>query len=367
MKHRIKRVAHVTFDMGIAGAEQVICNLVENTDPSRYEVSILCLDQPVGPFGIQLQKKGYPVIGFNRQPGFDLTLIKAIRKHIQAHRIDVLHCHQYTPYIYGLFGAAMTPCKVIFTEHGRFYPDHRKLKRVLINPFLNLFTDDVTAISAATREALIQYENFPGNKVRVVYNGIHDARFLMPPDPELKKSLGIRETARVLATVARLDPIKNQKMMLRAVKIVQQDYPETVLILVGDGPERESLENLTSELGLSASVIFTGFREDAHRFYKIADIFLLTSFSEGTAMTLLEAMAAGIPCIGTDVGGNPEIIRDQETGFIVPSDDENMLAEKIKQLFRDEALIKRMGRSGRTRFEENFTVEKMVQAYQEMY
>jgi len=353
--------------MMIGGAEQVIYNLMESTDSSAYEVSVLCLDQPVGPFGRQLQEKGYSVRALNRQPGFDVALIRDIRNYVRQYSVDVLHCHQYTPYVYGLFGAAFTPCKVIFTEHGRFYPDYRKLKRVLLNPFLNLFTDYVTAISSATRDALVRFENFPRGKVEIVYNGIRDDKYRLPSDPKLKVSLGIREDAHVLGTVARLDSIKNQKMMIRALKKVRQAFPETVLIIVGDGPERKNLEELASDLQLSSHVIFTGFREDAHLFYKIMDIFLLTSFSEGTAMTLLEAMATGIPCIGTDVGGNPEIIRDEESGFVIPSDDEMALAEKISALFANENQIKKMGETGRKIFEENFTADKMAESYQAMY
>ncbi len=367
MSHQKKKVVHVTFDMGIGGAEQVIYNLIENTDAAEYEVSVLCIEQNVGAFGIQLQKKGYRVEALSRKPGFDFSLIKNIRDYILFHKIDVLHCHQYTPYIYGLFGTALMPCKVIFTEHGRFYPDRRKLKRVIINPFLSLFTDHITAISSATRDALIRFENFPSHKVKVVYNGITDAKYLLPRDPNIKKSLEIPEKAFILGTVARLDPIKNQKMMIRALKIIRKTFPETFLIIVGDGPERKSLEHFASELQVSSNVIFTGFREDTHLFYKIMDIFLLTSFSEGTAMTLLEAMASGLPCIATNAGGNPEIVRDRETGFIIPSDNETLLAEKISYLFHEKSMMKNMGQAGRTRFEENFTAKKMAQAYQEIY
>jgi len=367
MNSKRKRIVHITFNMEIGGAEQVIYNLIEHTDPSKYEVSIICLEQPVGAFGKQLQKKGYEVTAFSRNPGVDFSLIKNIRDHIRLRNIDVLHCHQYTPYFYGIMGAAFTRCRVIFTEHGRFYPDIRKVKRVLINPILSLFTDGITAISAATRDALIRFENFPKDKIKVVYNGIDDARYLLPQDPNIKDSLGISEKAYILGTVARLDPIKNQKMMIKALNIVRQKYPETFLIIVGDGPERKNLEQFTEELGLSSHVIFTGFREDTHLFYKIMNIFLLTSFSEGTAMTLLEAMATGLPCIATAVGGNPEIVKEGETGFLIPSDDENILAEKIIALLADENMIERMGKSGRRRFEENFTVEKMVCSYQSMY
>ena len=155
--------------------------------------------------------------------------------------------------------------------------------------------------------------------------------------------------------------------MIRALELLGQFRSEIFLLIIGDGPERENLEEFASELGLASHVIFTGFREDAAMFYKITDIFLLTSFSEGTAMTLLEAMASGLPCIATDVGGNPEIVMNGETGFIIPSRDEKILAEKIRELLGNDLMRKRMGKAGRKRFEENFTAAGMTSSYEAIY
>ena len=362
------KVLHITFDMRVGGAERVIYNLVENTDRSKYDVSILCLDQPIGPFGLRLKEKGYQIDALRRKQGLDFSLIKTVRDYVIAHNINVLHCHQYTPYIYGLFSSIFTPAKAIFTEHGRFYPDRRRMKRIFFNPILARLTPSITSISSATKEALVRYENIPGNRVRVIYNGIEDSNHTrLKSASDVKRSWGIGERGFVLGTVARLDSIKNHPLMIRALKRILEKYPETFLIIVGDGPERKGLEELTSELGIEGQVIFTGFQEDTHLFYGIMDIFLLTSFSEGTAMTLLEAMAAGLPCIVTNVGGNPEIVKGGETGFIIPREDEEALSDKICTVLGDNALRKKMGQAARKRFEERFTVEKMVKAYEKIY
>lgn len=360
-------VIHVTFDMRIGGAEQVIRTLVENTDSSRYNVSLVCLNRPLGPFGCDLQRRGFHVEIFDRKPGFDLALVGKIREVIVSRGIDVVHCHQYTPYVYGLLGSLGTRAGVIFTEHGRFHPDPPRLKRVLLNPFFSLLTRHVTAISSATRDALIRVENFPSERVGVIYNGIDDKRFRLPRDSDDRASLGIPRDVPVLGTVARLDGIKNQAVMIRALRLLRETHPDVRLLIVGDGPERENLERLAEDLQVNSRVIFTGFREDTHRCYRVMDIFLLTSFTEGTAMTLLEAMASGLPCIATDVGGNGEIVRDEETGLLVASNDDVDLAEAIERLLADEALRLKMGAAGRGRFEECFTVEKMAQGYQALY
>ena len=360
-------ITHVTFDMRIGGAEQVIQQLVENTSPARYQVSILCLDQTTGPFGKDLMQKGFAVFCLDRQPGFDFSLIKSIHDHIKKHRVDILHCHQYTPYVYGVLGALFTRCHVVFTEHGRFYPDRRKIKRALVNPILSRFTDRITAISRATADALTTYENIHPKKIQVIYNGIQGDRFLNEPGFTEKTLPGLPPNAFVLGTVARLDAIKNQQMMLHALKQIRKTHENVFLLIVGDGPERDSLTQLAGRLDQTERVIFTGFRTDTFRLYSQMDLFLLTSFSEGTAMTLLEAMASGLPCIATHVGGNPEIVLHNETGIIIPNDDIPALSRAVVRLMDDDNLRTDLGKAGKERFTSCFSIRCMMDNYERLY
>lgn len=361
-------ITHVTFDMRIGGAEKVIYNLIRGMEDKEIKTSILCLEKQIGPFGKSLVNQGYKISNLERQPGFDTQLIIDIHNYIKQNKIDILHCHQYTPYVYGVLGALFTGCKVIFTEHGRFYPDIRKQKRVIINPLLNKITHKITAISNATKNALVQYENFPEKDIEVVYNGIEINDDAIAIDKEeFKRSLNLPQDSMVLGTVARLDPIKNHLMMIKGLKEILIKCPNTYLVIVGDGPERERLGELTESLGMKSHVIFTGFREDTAQFYSIFDIFLLTSFSEGTAMTLLESMAAGLPSIVTDVGGNPEITENNKTGFVIKSDDVNEYVDKACLLLGNESLRRSYGEAGKIRFSIMFTLKAMVDSYERIY
>ena len=355
--------------MRIAGAEQVIRQLVRHTDRKRFDVSVLCLESTMGPFGTELQKAGFEVTCLGRTPGFDVSLVGKVRKHIVQHGIDIVHCHQYTPYVYGVLGALATGCKVVFTEHGRMHPDRAKLKRVFVNPLLNMATDRITAISLATRRALVEYEKFPAKDIKVIYNGIEDMSgdFSSGSAEDGKKKLGIDQHAAVVGTVARLDRIKNHQMMMRAVQKVISTFPDTVLLLVGDGPERPVLEDLVSELELEPSVIITGFLDHAAWTYRTMDVFLLTSFTEGTSMSLLEAISNGLPCVVTDVGGNPEVVKAGENGILIQSNDVDDLAEKICLLLSDPGLKKRFGENARKIFETGFTIGKMIESYERVY
>jgi len=237
----------------------------------------------------------------------------------------------------------------------------------MINPILEKMTKEITAISSATVDALVQYENFSRKRIRLVYNGLDDSEYRHQDGKIIRAKYHIPDNDFVLGTVARLDPIKNQKMMIHALASVMEQHDNIKLMIIGDGPERKNLENLTKAMGLEKTVIFTGFRTDVHLFYPAMDIFLLTSFSEGTSMTLIEAMASSLPCIVTDVGGNPEIVEHGKTGIVIPSDRSDLLAESICSLIGDSGRRVKMGASARLRYEGNYTIDKMVSAYQALY
>ena len=225
-----KNILHVTFDMAIGGTEQVIRQIVENTDIERFQSSILCIDGNIGALGQKLINNGIPISSLERKPGLDITLIRSLKSHLIEKDIHVVHCHQYTPYIYGLFAAFGTKTKVIFTEHGRFYPDTKKWKRMIINPFLSQITYAITAISAATAEALTKFENFPRKKVQVIYNGIKDISGVEYARKEVVTELQIPNTHKVVGTISRLDPIKNQMLILKSFSAILEKFPDTTLL-----------------------------------------------------------------------------------------------------------------------------------------
>ncbi|MBL4763617.1 MAG: glycosyltransferase [Gammaproteobacteria bacterium] len=360
-----KHILHVTYDMNIGGTEQVIRNLIEGLDPDQFISSVLCIDGEVGPWGKELQKKGVEHFCLTRKPGFDLNLIKAIRKLIKHHKFDIIHCHQYTPYTYGWFGSIFTNTPIIFTEHGRFHPDSSSPKRKLINPLLQLRTAAITAISKATKQALVEFENFNEQKIDVIYNGIEDT--VVTPSASLRTELGINSDDIVFGTISRLDPIKNQTMMLRAFKQAKDANNKLRLLIVGDGPSKKELHDLTKELELTDSVIFTGFQPNPQAYLALMDVFLLPSFSEGTSMTLLEAMSFSIPSIATSVGGTPEILKHQSTGILSESDDTNELTQAMTALTEDPTLRVEYGKNARNRYETKFPLAVMTKNYQILY
>jgi glycosyltransferase involved in cell wall biosynthesis len=330
-------------------------------------MSIFCVEEPLGPWGIDMQSEGISVNSVARKDGFDTSVIKALRKHIKSTNIDILHCHQYTPWVYGTIAAIGTGAKVIFTEHGRFYPDFSSWKRRFVNPLLALFTYQITAISKATKQALVDYEFLPDSKIEVIYNGIKGLQKDEHESTQIRAKLNIHSSALVYGTIARLDPIKNHTMMINAFAKTLKTLPKAILIIVGDGELMDELTNLVNKLNIQDSVIFTGYIPYPKDHLAVFDIFLLSSLSEGTSMTLLEAMSLEKPCIVTDAGGNKEIIVDGETGFVTDNDNMHQFSDAMISLGTQLELITLYGQNARNRFNEQFDATHMSCAYNQCY
>lgn len=358
---------HLTYDMRIGGTEMVIKNLIEGSDSSLFDMSIYCIETPLGPWGIDMQNAGLAITSKTREPGFDISLIFAIRKHIKTRNIDILHCHQYTPWVYGVLAALGTKTKVIFTEHGRFYPDSSTWKRKLVNPWLCRITAHITAISKATKQALIDYENVAEARIDVIYNGIQPLKVDRAKTPELRQKLNIPTNSLILGTIARLDPIKNHKMMLDAFALVIKAHPETVLVIVGEGEERDNIDKHIQGLGLEDKVIMPGYEPQPQQYLALMDIFLLSSLSEGTSMTLLEAMSLGKPCVVTDAGGNKEVIANAKNGIVTKNDNADEFSQAILKLVDDKALLDQYSATSQQRFGRLFDVTIMVKRFSDFY
>lgn len=363
-----KKILHVTYDMRIGGTEMVIKNIIEGCDSEKYDMSIFCIEEPIGPWGKELAENGTAIYSKNRKEGFDFSIISAIRRVLKSEKIDVIHCHQYTPWVYGVIAAIGIDIKVIFTEHGRFYPDTSSWKRRMINPILSFFTDYITAISKATKQALVDYEFLSANKIELVYNGIKALDSINEKEIiALKHELSIHTDDIVLGTVARLDPIKNHTMMLKAFSIIAKEYPKTKLVIVGDGELKAELKAQCKTLSLSDRVIFTGYITKPSRYIQLFDIFLLSSFSEGTSMTLLEAMSLAKPCVVTDAGGNSEIILSHINGVVTENGVSEFFANGIREVMVNNDNTLSMGVASQERFLQFFSSDIMNKKYTELY
>ncbi len=360
-------ILHLIHSLDVGGAEKLVVEFARHTNHELFKVSLCCLDY-VGSLGEKLGEEGFKVVLLGRRPGgVDKRLIMALRKLIMENEIDIIHAHQYSSFFYAALAKNFSKRpSVIFTEHGRFYPDSRRLKRVLFDPFLSKFASEMISISEATKEAMVRYDNFPRERIKVIYNGV---RFISGNAGRSMKRQELNMTPDdfILVTAARLDPIKNHKMLIRVMKRLSSVKPDCKLIIAGDGPEYESLSGDIKRNGLNGAVRLLGQRDDIVELFPASDLFLLSSLSEGTSVTLLEAMNAGLPAVVTNVGGNPEILKDGVTGFLVNSDDDEAMAGKILELYQDRDMARRLGAAAKERARTLFSFENMMDQYEKLY
>jgi glycosyltransferase involved in cell wall biosynthesis len=370
------KVLQLVLSLTIGGAEKLVYDLVQYVDRQLVSPVICCLDA-LGQFGEALQRDGYSVYVLHRRPGLDWQIIPKLCALLEEEQVQVIHAHQFTPYFYGLLASRLFQMrhfpnrpKVLVTEHGRtYYPERKQVKRMLANPILSLLTDEIITISASTKATLVKCENYPAARVKIVYNGIDLQRFAPQQIDAITKrqSLGIAPDAKVIGTVGRLDPIKNHAMLLRAFRQVLQDMPDTYLVIVGEGPEAQRLTTLAQTLEIGEHTLFLGARHDVPELLHIFDVFVLSSLREGTSVSLLEAMGTGLAVVVTNVGGNPEVVVDQETGYLVPSDQEQEMAAKVITLLQDQEMRRKMGQAGQQRAYTMFSLDQMVKTYTDMY
>jgi L-malate glycosyltransferase len=362
-------VAHVLHRLDLAGAEVLAADLARKLG-ERYRFVFLCLDG-VGPLGEELDSQGFDVIDLKRRPGLDRSVARRLKDAVREHHIGLLHAHQYTPFFYAALSRrfASSP-PILFTEHGRHYPDQRKLKRILANRWLLKPTDRVTAVGRFVARALTENEGIASERIDVIHNGIDPDAF--PPADQAtraraRRMLGIDGRTPLVMQVARFHPVKDHHTAVRAFARVVEQVHDARLCLVGDGEQRQATEALSAELGIHDHVDFLGVRDDVDSLLPAADVFTLSSVSEGVSVTLLEAMATGLPIAATDVGGNSEVVEHNKTGLLSPRGDDRALADHLTDLLQDPAKRRAFGEAGRARLLDRFTQDRMHRAYARLY
>jgi len=361
-------IAHVLLRLVYAGAEVLAGDLARRMS-DRYRFIFLCLDD-LGPLADELSAEGFTVINLKREPGIDLKVAKRIRKIYRRESVNLVHAHQYSPFFYASLGRGARGLlrgrpRVLFTEHGRHYPDSRSTKRVWANRVLLRRGDRVSAVGQHIANLVHENEGVAMNRVQVIHNGIDPDRFapLASARAAVRQELNLSNNHVAILQVARFHPVKDHDTAVRAFADAHARCRNTVLLLAGDGEERDEIEQLAAQLGVRDSVRFLGVRTDIPRLMAAADLFMLSSLSEGISVTLLEAMAAGLPIAATEVGGNPEVVDHDRTGLLSPRRDAAGLASHLVTLTEDADLRKRMGEAGRTRLLEHFTQARMHAGY----
>ncbi len=278
---------------------------------------------------------------------------------------DVVHAHD--PHAVAMASVALsmltrsTPPRLVASRRVDF-----RLKRNSFSRWKSRQVDLFIASSDAIRDLLLQDGIDPGAVV-TVHAGIDAERMAHLAPANVHEAFWLPHGAPLIGNVAALVPHKGQRHLVDAMPLVIREVPDARLVILGEGELRPALEQQVKHLHLERHVVLPGFRPDVLALIKGVDVFVMSSETEGLGTSLLDAMAAGKPCVGTSVGGIPEVIEDGETGVLVPPRDPPALAEALIRLLKDAALAQRMGRAGLERVAKQFSVERMVAGTLEAY
>lgn len=362
------KVLQVTHDLNIGGLQRVVVDIARNLDPERFTVEVCALREG-GPFARELEADGIPVHLLPvPDDGVDYLSFWKLYQLIRRSPPQVIHTHNTQPMMDGTFAALMARVPVrVHTDHARSFPDKKRYMQA--ERVCSFFFDEVVGVSENTRDNLIRYEKMNPDKVSVVLNGIDGARYRLPVDRQAKKEeLGLGEDRfPVLGLGVRLAEQKGIAYLLEAMPDILHRFPRAALLICGEGPLLEPLKKQADQLGLGGAVSFLGPRLDLGEVLQIFDLYVLPSLWEGLPLVLLEAMAAGLPIVATDVGGSSQVVTDMENGRLIEARNPGALSGAVLSVVEDRALMETMGRCSREKFDRQFSVSVMVDRYESLY
>ncbi len=359
------RVMFVISSMPVGGAETLLVNLVRKLDRERFAPQLCCL-QALGPLGEVLSRE-IPTFSHLIGGKYDVGVLFRLTRLFRQQRIDaVVTVGAGDKMFWGRIAAWMAGVPVICSAlHSTGWPD--VIERPNRWRLITRWTDAFIGVAPSHGRHLVDVEGFPERKVRVIPNGIDVARFSLAHDAAaLRRALNIDPRTPLAGIVAALRPEKNHTLLLRAFERVRNEIPAAELLIIGDGPERKSLERLSAELGLTGVVHFLGNRQDIPELLSAIDVFVLTSKMEANPVSILEAMASGKPVVAPRVGSIAESVADGRTGFLTEPGNEAQVAERLVQLLGNPSVAAQMGQGGRAAVAEHGSLERMVDGYEEL-
>lgn len=365
-------VCHLASGDLWAGAEVQLATLIAGlTKFQDVRLTVILLNS--GILADRLGECGIPVRILEERSHNAVQLLFQIRRILSEERFDILHTHRYKENILGgLAGAMVGVPHQIRTVHGMREPfvGFKSVKSRVYRMLDMLVARSRIKMSIAVscdieRQLSARYG---ADRVVMIHNGIDCERLRLTTSPAVvRQRLGVDVTHKLIGSVGRLTPVKGYQYLLGAFRRIAERDSNARLVLVGDGPERLRLESLAWEYGIDKKVIFYGFTSDVGEILAALDVFVLSSLHEGISISLLESLALGIPSVVTAVGGNPEVVRHNETGLLVPPLDEPALADAIVSLLDNPGRTAAMREAGRKLVETEFSKDAMATHVHTLY
>lgn len=383
-------IVHVVENLERGGLERMVIDLSHAQRAAGHRVRVACLFAP-GALAPELSGQGVEVFACGKRSGADLGAVLRLRRWLRdgwreggrgdrrggrhhgedaASAPRIVHTHNATAHYHAALACAALPAhRLLNTRHGMGAQHPRSRKEWIYRRSLTR-TDAVAAVCEAARARFAAQGVRPRGVLATVPNGIRIDAFAAADEARreaLRRTLGLSAQARIVGTVGRLNPVKDQAALLRAFARLRASRPDCALVLVGDGPLREPLQAEAVQLGIADAVRFLGDRGDVRALLPGFDLFALSSRSEGYSMALLEACVCALPIVATDVGGNREIVADGVNGRLVPAAAPEALAEALGAVLDAPERARGMGAAGRAWALAEASVERMAARYEALY
>ena len=371
----LQRILFISTTTHVGGAEKILSAIAKHLHQNRVNVAV-CSLKSKGPYGDHLESLGIPVYSFDIESdsGFRglltyLFSISSLVRQIRYFRPQIVHAFLFRANLLARIAASL--CRVsinissirIIENDRPFYFFLDRLTSFLVTQYL--------AVSERVKEVTCKRSHIDTERIRVIRNGIDLSLFDSSGQSENHSGsalqFGIGPQSIVCGTVARLHHQKGIRNLINAFVLLRTEFPNLKLLLVGDGPERSNLANQAAALGVSQSVIFAGQKDSPVHCLKLMNIFVLPSLYEGFPNALLEAMAAHVPVVASDVGGISELVRHEENGLLVPPGNPSILAEAIRTLLLNPEKARLMATSAYDRIRKEFSLEGMLKEYDDLY
>lgn len=364
----MKKILYVIGQLGVGGAEHQLIYLTTNLDPTKYEIMVCSLSKEAQLLPL-LEDAGLKTIIIPKLVSPDFTRPFKLLKIVKSFKPDLIHSYLSVANTWSRLVGFVTGVPVIISERSCGQNNNFIIR--VFNKILSFSGDYIIANSQAGANGLIENDEFSSEKVKTIYNGVFPKRFQLTLDDQDKQrlllDLGISDCKNVIGIIGRFDSNKNHDLLFKAFQIVLRRFPSSCILCIGDGPRREELKRLASSLGITEHVYFTGIREDIPECLALMKLLVLPSFVEGLPNVILEAMAANVPVVATDVGGVGELINEGVTGWLVNPEDELGLAEKISYVLEYPKNAEIVAENAHHFVTKHFSIERMVQETEKVY
>ncbi|MDR3090477.1 MAG: glycosyltransferase [Desulfobulbaceae bacterium] len=365
------KILHVASHLKLGGLETVTMELCLCADHSQFDTEILCLNKYDDQFMQRVIDAGIPVHLLEKRYRFDFGFFSRVARFIRDKQVDVIHAHSGCYFYAALFTLLAGVKTFIYTAHG--LPILLRLQDRIEDNIATLIVDTIVPVSEEIEEALVRWMPFSRPKMRLIINGVDTERFHPQPElrrrPEMIDKYGLSPEFFWIGSVGRLEPEKNYSMLLQALACANKRPGPTIkLALVGDGSQMRALQELAATLGIERQTLFLGKQLSVHEILPLLDVFVLSSLTEGTSISLLEAQACGVPAVVTDVGGNGFIIRHGENGFLCPLNDIEAMASSLCRIRDEPDMAKNMAQASCRRVETGLlNLNSVIKQYQDLY